>query len=167
MHIRFLSGLSKIHFFMVGIVILSILYFVICELFNVMEEYSDNNLSCSVVTNVYKGDAHLSLRIRYSFLGSDGIASLAGTLVDNDGRISKISRQVCFNYKRVNENYYLVNHRTMVSLQDTTENSLLANILPLFYEKPTARINFQIFPHGSDGVIFVKDDLPAFYCKLD
>ncbi|OUC37179.1 putative membrane protein [Enterobacter sp. J49] len=166
MRIRFLSGLTRSYpvtvcFFTI------IITCVLIVLMNVRGKNERARLSCSAVTNIYKGDEHLSLRLSYSFLGDDGIATLAGLLTDNEGNTSKISRQVCFKYRTFNENYYLENKRTMISLQDTAVPSVLAKMLPSFYEKTGARLTFQIYPQGTNGLIFVKDFTPVFYCKVD
>ena len=166
MRIKFLPGLNKryLMFFCASTIIIS------CILIVLMGTWGENQgkkLSCSAVTNIYKGDEHLSLRLSYSFLGDDGIATLAGLLTNKEGKTSKISRQVCFRYRTLNENYYLENKRTMISLQDTAEPSALATMLPSFYEKTGARLTFQIYPQGTNGLIFVKDFTPVFYCKMD
>lgn len=166
MRIRFLPRLNKLYlmiFFASTIIITCALI----VLMSVWDEHEDNKLSCSAVTNIYKGNEHLSLRLSYSFLGEDGIATWTGLLTDKEGKTSKISRQVCFKYRTLNENYYLENKRTMISLQDTAEPSALAAMLPSFYEKTGARLTFQIYPQGANGFIFVKDFTPVFYCKVD
>ncbi|WP_273908111.1 hypothetical protein [Enterobacter bugandensis] len=166
MCIRFLPGLNKryLMFFGASTIIIACILIVLMSTWG---ENQDKKLSCSAVTNIYKGDEHLSLRLSYSFLGDDGIATLAGLLTDKEGKTSKISRQVCFKYRTLNENYYLENKRTMISLQDTAEPSALATMLPSFYEKTGARLTFRIYPQGTNGLIFVKDFTPVFYCKMD
>ncbi|HGE6932754.1 TPA: hypothetical protein ACGCAO_004581 [Enterobacter cloacae] len=166
MRIRFLPGLNK-SFFMFFCASSIIMTCILIVLMNLWDEHEDKKMSCSAVTNIYKGDEHLSLRLSYSFLGDDGIATLAGLLTDNEGKTSKINRQVCFKYRTLNENYYLENKRTMISLQDTADTSALAAMLPSFYEKTAARLTFQIYPQGKNGLIFVKDFTPVFYCKVD
>ncbi|EKZ5287275.1 hypothetical protein [Klebsiella aerogenes] len=166
MRIRFLSRLNK-HYLMIFFASTIIIMCTLILLIDEWDEHEDNKLSCSAVTNIYKGDEHLSLRLSYSFLGDYGIATFAGLLTSKEGITSKISRQVCFKYRVLNENYYLENKRTMISLQDTAEPSALANMLPSFYEKTGARLTFQIYPQGTNGLIFVKDFTPVFYCKVD
>lgn len=166
MSIRFSSGLNKIYLMMSA----ALIFIIVCAFIMLMDITNitgRQKLSCSAVTNIYKGKAHLSLRLSYSFLGDDGIATLVGLLTDEAGKKSKVSRQVCFKYNTFNENYYLENKRTMVSLQDTAASSVLASMLPSFYEKAGARLTFQIHPQGPEGLIFVKDFTPVFYCKME
>ncbi|WP_139157343.1 hypothetical protein, partial [Klebsiella pneumoniae] len=81
-------------------------------------QHSDT-MTCDAIINVHKEHQLLSIRLKYSFLGHEGVANLSGVLNNGNKGIFSISRTVLFKYKRINEGVYLENTTTTISLQDT------------------------------------------------
>lgn len=126
-------------------------------------QHSDT-MTCDAIINVHKEHQLLSIRLKYSFLGHEGVANLSSVLNNGNKGIFSISRTVLFKYKRINEGVYLENTTTTISLQDTAGPDGLKKLLPEFYTEHGARTSFQVYAQKPGGYIFVKEFTPAFYC---
>lgn len=121
-------------------------------------------MTCDAIVNVHKENQVLSLRLKYAFLGKEGVTTLSGTLFNDKIATAHISRHVFFNYKRVDNAIYFENKRINISLQDTAGEYGLKYLLPSFYTQQGAQTSFEIYAQKPGGYIFVKDFTPAFYC---
>lgn len=128
------------------------------------KELHSATMTCDAVINVHKSNELLSVRLRYSFLGNEGTATLSGILSEGDKISAHISRHIFFSYRRVDDGVYLENSRTTISLQDTAGPGGLKKFLPAFYSEHGTRTSFQVYAQKPGGYIFVKDFTPAFYC---
>ncbi|MGG8135383.1 hypothetical protein PGO54_15000 [Klebsiella aerogenes] len=139
---------------------------ILLMLINVLKwkEFNSDIMSCDAVINVYKGNRLLSIRLKYSFLGSEGVATLSGILKNDNHELSNVSRHIFFEYKRVDNVIYLENTHVNISLQDNAGTDGLLDMLPDFYTKKEARANFQVYRQTPGGYVFVKEFTPAFYC---
>ncbi|WFC81902.1 MULTISPECIES: hypothetical protein [Enterobacter] len=122
-----------------------------------------DKMSCDAIINIYKENRLLSIRLKYSFLGGEGIATLSGILKIDD-ELFNVSRHVFFKYKRVDNSFYFEDTHVNISLQDNAGSDGLLDMLPDFYTKKGARANFQVYKQTPGGYVFVKEFTPAFYC---
>ncbi len=163
MRIRLLSGIKKAGLFTATILILTFL-FLSMKNWTKWKDLHSATMTCDAIINIHKGSQLLALRLRYTFLGNEGTATLLGILNDGNTTSAHISRHIFFNYKRIDDGVFLENTKTTISLQDTAGPEGLKNLLPAFYTDHGARTSFQVYAQKPGGYIFVKDFTPAFYC---
>ncbi|MCU6359060.1 hypothetical protein [Enterobacter quasiroggenkampii] len=163
MRIRLLSGMKHVGLITAGILSVAFIWLAINN-WSQWKILHSPTMTCDAIINIHKARQLLSLRLRYSFLGDEGTATLSGVLNDGDKVSARISRHVFFTYKRVDDGVFLENTKTTISLQDTAGTEGLKDLLPEFYTVPGARTSFQVFAQKPGGYIFVKDFTPAFYC---
>ncbi|MFV5930385.1 hypothetical protein [Klebsiella aerogenes] len=163
MRIRLLSRVKSLG----GGTIVLLLIVLVILLWSNLTQWRSSSLDtvrCDSIINVHKEDKLLSVRLKYCFLGNDGIATLSGFLKESDKDLVNISRHVFFKYKQIDNGVYLENTHTNISLQDNASSDELNNLLPDFYTSSGARTNFQVYMQQPGGYVFVKEFTPAFYC---
>ncbi|MCG8709346.1 hypothetical protein JHU04_002591 [Brenneria sp. 4F2] len=121
-------------------------------------------LSCDASFVVHKNGYVIKLLMSYIFYDKTGIAMLNGTLSMPDGIINTVNRRTVFNYKKVNNGYFLISTDSY-SMSHQAANVIFSEVLPVFYFKKDINFNIIIYPQGNEGWVFATDPVPSFLCE--
>lgn len=114
----------------------------------------NDNISCTLNTQVYLGMYKLDILVKYKITESNGLSLLNGILYKNNMPKGNLNRIVHFNSSSDGNFYRFKNSRVSLTKSDSVDNEELSNILQIFFIKDGQDLNVS-FERQAKGVYTV------------
>lgn len=150
-----LSGLSVISIFVISIIVFYISIFPV-------KNPSNFNCRTSFVISNYGLKAFIVATIKSE--NNIGVVSYDGPVYRKDTKVGYFNRKVNFTINKESKFYRLTSSSIFSMETDHTSQEIAESILPDFFVLNNAKIYFDIV-NESQGYIFIKDNVPMFYCR--
>lgn len=150
-----LSWLSIISIFVISIIVF---YMTISP----GKDSSNFNCRTNFVISNYGLNAFIVATIKSE--NNIGVVSYDGPVYNGDTKIGYFNRKVYFTINKESK-FYLLTSSSIYNMEtDHTSQEVAEKILPDFFVLRNAKIYFDIVNEGQ-GYIFIKDNIPMFYCR--
>lgn len=123
---------------------------------------------CSAYLIIKHNDTHFNLLIDFLLINNNGtgVVTVSGTYFKNEHKTGVIRRSINFEWVLHDHVYSLSAVDIRKSERDESlSDSVLKELLPLFFIRKGGKIDFTVNRDGDGGYIFANGIRPLFFCE--
>ncbi|HDT2108505.1 TPA: hypothetical protein RCG91_004271 [Enterobacter roggenkampii] len=125
-----------------------------------------NDYRCRGSITIFNYDLSTQINARFHFAGKTGRVIYYGSIFKKNELIGFINKDISFDIAN-DDGSISMHSRTVTPLvKDTASQTLTSQILPEFFLMKDKTQVYEI-KKNANGLLFIRDSLPAFYCEKD
>ncbi len=145
------------------VVSFSLSFYAIRQINSYIEHWNRSYLNCDTKFVIVDGENVLSIAMSYFFSGNEGLLVYKGRFTFRD-KSYNVSRNIAFKVLKWKDLIRVESTSTGKTPVDNTPDNILDEILPSFYVRNNATMEFRIYSIAQDGYVFSTGYVPSFYC---
>jgi len=153
----------KIPYLILGITLSLLIALISINIYVNSQKFYFYEYDCNASFTIHNAGFVIPMVAAFHFSGDTGNVHYDSPLLKDEKNIGMINRSVSFSIHQRSGRVMFTSLAQRILSKDTAQQSDVKLILPDFFIEPDKSVTFEVL-HQNDGLLFIHDNVPMFFC---